>query len=484
MLINPAWLYQEAQAAINYSSLGRANWGTTNRDIHYYYDQNGSCIKKIEVLKDTADPETRFIEKTVYVYNLQNRLEEVKVTTDGSNWGVTTYKYNDDGIRVKSQFTRTISGVAAQTRTTTYLVDSYNHTGYAQTLEEQTVTTDYVEGVPQTPVTETTTYVIGDDIIAQNKNGSVQYLLYDGHGSTRQLARWTGSAVAIDDTFSYDGYGVLLQNENTFQPVGQGGLGVTPGVTLAQATNLLYAGEHFDTDAQQYYLRARYYNPLNGRFNQLDPYSGNTQDPQSLHKYLYCHANPINSIDPSGEFLGIGLVASFVVAHPIISLIIVIAVVVTLAVIIPPIIRALRRASRAAPDRLLAEVGRYMESNGWHDVGPDMGPDNALAHTVASMIAVGSGIFDSPEDALEAFQNREQGEALPTQMDRANNILGNSIAQQRGDRMDILKNAYFTWIEEIDGQQQLVRRRYHSSHTDIENLRLILTQYGMADLNP
>jgi uncharacterized membrane protein YeaQ/YmgE (transglycosylase-associated protein family) len=50
-----------------------------------------------------------------------------------------------------------------------------------------------------------------------------------------------------------------------------------------------------------YYLRARYYDPLNGRFNQIDPYAGSPQDPQSLHKYLYAHANPVNGIDPSGE---------------------------------------------------------------------------------------------------------------------------------------------------------------------------------------
>ncbi|MFA7486382.1 MAG: RHS repeat-associated core domain-containing protein, partial [Phycisphaerae bacterium] len=52
----------------------------------------------------------------------------------------------------------------------------------------------------------------------------------------------------------------------------------------------------------QYYNRARWYNPLIGLFNQVDPYSGNTSDPQSLHKYLYCHANPVNAIDPSGRF--------------------------------------------------------------------------------------------------------------------------------------------------------------------------------------
>jgi len=51
-----------------------------------------------------------------------------------------------------------------------------------------------------------------------------------------------------------------------------------------------------------YYLRARYYDPLNGRFNQFDPYAGNNEDPQSLHKYTYCHNNPVNMSDPSGMF--------------------------------------------------------------------------------------------------------------------------------------------------------------------------------------
>ena len=60
------------------------------------------------------------------------------------------------------------------------------------------------------PLTETpdslTTYVIGDDVIAQTKDGTTQYLLYDGHGSTRQLAEYD-TDVTIVDSFSYDGYG-------------------------------------------------------------------------------------------------------------------------------------------------------------------------------------------------------------------------------------------------------------------------------------
>jgi hypothetical protein len=47
-------------------------------------------------------------------------------------------------------------------------------------------------------------------------------------------------------------------------------------------------------------LRARYYDPATGRFNRLDPFFGNLNDPLSLHKYLYTHADPVNGIDPSG----------------------------------------------------------------------------------------------------------------------------------------------------------------------------------------
>ncbi len=46
--------------------------------------------------------------------------------------------------------------------------------------------------------------------------------------------------------------------------------------------------------------QARYLNPNTGRFQTMDSYEGNTQDPQSLHKYLYAHGNPVNSTDPSG----------------------------------------------------------------------------------------------------------------------------------------------------------------------------------------
>jgi RHS repeat-associated protein len=106
--------------------------------------------------------------------------------------------------------------------------------------------------------------------------------------------------MTIHDDFSYDGYGVLLQDESIAS--------ANPDKVDTQASSHLYAGEQFDTDLQQYYLRARWYNQNSGLFNRMDPYAGNNQDPQSLHKYLYCHANPVNATDPSGLWTTIQVV--------------------------------------------------------------------------------------------------------------------------------------------------------------------------------
>jgi RHS repeat-associated protein len=71
----------------------------------------------------------------------------------------------------------------------------------------------------------------------------------------------------------------------------------------------LYSGEQFDSKIGQQYLRQRYYDPATGRFNRLDPFFGNLDAPQSLHKYTYAHNNPIIFSDPTG--LNAGVMAFF-----------------------------------------------------------------------------------------------------------------------------------------------------------------------------
>jgi RHS repeat-associated protein len=65
-----------------------------------------------------------------------------------------------------------------------------------------------------------------------------------------------------------------------------------------------YCGEYFDIESGTYYLRARYYNPANGRFTQQDAWMyGDINDPLSLNLYTYCLNNPIRYYDPSGHYI-------------------------------------------------------------------------------------------------------------------------------------------------------------------------------------
>ena len=85
------------------------------------------------------------------------------------------------------------------------------------------------------------TYTIGDDVIAQTDSAdNVKYLLYDGHGSTRQLAD-SAATVASADNYSYDAYGQML--------------GTNATAANNANTNLLYAGEQYDSNASILYLQ-------------------------------------------------------------------------------------------------------------------------------------------------------------------------------------------------------------------------------------
>jgi RHS repeat-associated protein len=280
MLLGPEGVNQIAYG----SYISSGTWGQSNRTIEYTYDANGSVLTKTTKITPST-----VIESVTYDYDVAGKL--TKVTTDitpgisTDALDVTEYGYNDEGIRVKAYSYELTGQVKSSKKTTVYLPDEYNHTGYSQTLEERVYNSDVTTGTPGS----ITTYLIGDDVVAQKKDGVVSYMLYDGHGSTRQLASIAGDmSVSVSANYSYDAYGVML--------------GGNPTPAAPAATNLLYTGEYYDNDMMQYNLRARWYDTLNGRFNQMDSYTGDNEDPPSLHKYLYCYADPINNIDPTGMF--------------------------------------------------------------------------------------------------------------------------------------------------------------------------------------
>ena len=149
--------------------------------------------------------------------------------------------------------------------------------------------------------TKRVVYALGTDQISQtvydatNPNGATHTFHADGHGSTRDL---TNGQATIVKVYNYDAYGNAL--------------GFDPAQAL---TSYLYSGEMFDARIGQQYLRARWYDATTGRFNRLDPFFGNTNDPQSLHKYLYVHGDPVNGVDPTGLAFIDDLSLQGIVAH-------------------------------------------------------------------------------------------------------------------------------------------------------------------------
>ncbi|TWT36616.1 tRNA(Glu)-specific nuclease WapA precursor [Posidoniimonas corsicana] len=202
---------------------------------------------------------------TTYEYNLRGRI--AKVDQDGV---VYEYEYDDSGFRVVQ------SGPSGKA---IYVVDANNPTGYTQVLEEQNASGNV-----------TKTYTLGHDVLVQAAAGAVYRLLADGHGSTRTLLNITGAAPAVSQLYAYTAHG---------EPIDLTGVANYVTAVANATTSLLYSGEQTDRTGQQY-LRARYYDPSVGRFNRLDPYAGNAQDPQTLHKYLYAHGDPVNLLDPTG----------------------------------------------------------------------------------------------------------------------------------------------------------------------------------------
>jgi RHS repeat-associated protein len=194
---------------------------------------------------------------------------EIDNQTDSTIDTTIEYQYDADGNR--------ISEAVAGTKTY-HLVDANNPTGYAQIIEEL----DDSEILLRS-------YLLAHDVLSQfEAAGDLLYhLLTDGHGSTRSLVDATGQPLSAE-LYAYDAYGNPL------------------GFDASQAiTSLLYSGELTDAATGWQYLRARYYDSVTGTFNRLDPCAGDFSDPQSFHKYLYTHADPIIGIDPSGALLGL-----------------------------------------------------------------------------------------------------------------------------------------------------------------------------------
>ena len=82
-------------------------------------------------------------------------------------------------------------------------------------------------------------------------------------------------------------------------------LGTFPyGESWYNASNdkLMFTTYERDAESGNDYAEARYYVSRLGRFSAVDPVSGSISNPQSLNGYAYVLDDPINLVDPTGDF--------------------------------------------------------------------------------------------------------------------------------------------------------------------------------------
>ena len=122
-------------------------------------------------------------------------------------------------------------------------------------------------------------YHLGGGIEAVQMGSELYYYHQDEQLSTALL---TDTAGRVRNYYRYDAFDGMLAGEESI------------------SSRIRYTGQQYDEISEQYYLRARYYNPVVGRFLQEDVYEGD-----GLNLYAYCGNNPVRYYAPSG-YVSIG----------------------------------------------------------------------------------------------------------------------------------------------------------------------------------
>ena len=171
-------------------------------------------------------------------YDFRNKLIR-RIYTGGN---AVDLSYDADGNRVS----KIVLDGALGLREHHYLVDTNNHTGYAQVVEEKNASGNLLRA-----------NFYGHDLVKTDfvTEGYERYYQYDGLGSVRALSDENGD---LTDEYTYDAFGILIgfRKRNELN----GLLESLPTKDLSQHTpnQYLYTGEQWDSDLGMYFLRARY----------------------------------------------------------------------------------------------------------------------------------------------------------------------------------------------------------------------------------
>ncbi|WP_296771706.1 RHS repeat-associated core domain-containing protein [Selenomonas sp.] len=218
-----------------------------------------------------------------YVYDVNNRLTQRSINGQAENYrydnagnllqdGSNTYEY--DTFRRTSKVT---------TNTGNTQINRYDAEGLRYEMEEngklvQFIFNENKEVIAEKEDGNITRLIRTSDLWAMESEPEKTWYHYasDEQGSTIFITDRQGK---VKNRYAYDAFGNTVEAEEQI------------------SNRYQYTGQQFDPITQQYYLRARFYNPAIARFTQEDKYQGD-----GLNLYAYCANNPVDYYDPSGYY--------------------------------------------------------------------------------------------------------------------------------------------------------------------------------------
>lgn len=216
----------------------------------YEFDENGNTISKSTGLLTAEGTLSSTVSKEVYDYNLRDRL--LLVTQNGML--MVGFDYDYTGLRTRK--TTNVSAIR-------YLYDD----------------TSVLQEYDATSYVTSRKYNYGRSLHSLVSNGKSNYYLLDGLKSTSEIADESGAVVG---SYQYDAWG-----------------GIKRELSLLD-NDRKYTGHYYDKETGFHYFGARYYDDSTGRFLSQDTTEGDMNNPPSLHRYNYAHANPLTYVDLSG----------------------------------------------------------------------------------------------------------------------------------------------------------------------------------------
>lgn len=248
---------------VNNSIVGKGNRIQNDGNFIYTYDAEGNITRRQRVI--TAQGADTLQEYTTYSWDHRNHLTKVEFfTAAGILLKRVEHTYDSDDNRISKKVTT--FGTTPTITTENYVCDG-----------AQLVATLNASGAIQHQYFDGTSL---DQIFAdQNSVSGILWPLEDRTGTARDIINTAG---AVLDHRVLDSFGTVNSQSG-------------PNVNYEQ----FFSGLLWDADSQLYYARARWYEPVSGRFLSEDPLGFEAGD-NNISRYS--GNDPINYVDRNGLF--------------------------------------------------------------------------------------------------------------------------------------------------------------------------------------